>query len=265
MPERQIRVGVQVGQYGISWPDLLATAQDADAMGVDLLFNWDHFFGPGPDSTATHFECWTVLAAWAARTSRIELGPLVSAVGFRNPDLVADMARTIDHVSDGRFLLGLGAGFKARDYAEYGYAFGTPASRIADLSAGLKRVRRRLNLVDPPPRREIPIIIGGGGEQRTLRIVAAHANIWHTFADGSDFARKSDLLDRYCDDVGRDGNEIERAVLVHGDPETVGSPFLELGATLFVVPLAERPMPNLTPVADWLAWRDHHNTERRAR
>lgn len=78
MPQRQIRIAVQVGQYGIPWSALLATARDAEAVGVDLLFNWDHFFGPGPDSSSTHLECWTVLAAWAASTARIELGPLVS-------------------------------------------------------------------------------------------------------------------------------------------------------------------------------------------
>lgn len=228
-------------------------------MGVDLLFNWDHFFPPGPDSEASHLECWTVLAAWAASTSRIELGPLVSAIGYRNPDLLADMARTVDHVSGGRFVLGVGAGFKRRDYDEYGYAFGPPASRIAELAEGLARIRRRLGLLDPPPLRPMPILLGGSGERRMLRVVAEHADIWHTFADGDDFARKSAVLDRYCEEMGRDPGTIERAVLVQGDPFEIGDPFLQLGATLYVVPVSDRPQPSLAHVTEWLAWRDHHN------
>ena len=257
--ERRIRIGVQVAQYGSPWSVLLAAAQEADAMGVDLLFNWDHFFGPGPGSEASHLECWTMLAAWAASTSRIELGPLVSAIGYRNPDLVADMARTIDHVSGGRFILGLGAGFKARDYEEYGYSLGTPASRVFELGKGTARIRRRLAILNPPPLRPIPILIGGSGERRTLRVVAEHADIWHTFADGDDFARKSAVLDRYCEELGRDPDEIERAVLVRGDPIAVGDPLLHLGATLFVVTVEGRPELSLARVVDWLSWRDHRN------
>lgn len=259
MSERRIRIGVQIGQYGAPWSALMAAAEEAESIGVDLLFNWDHFFGPGPESHETHLECWTMLAAWAARTSKIELGPLVSAIGYRNPDLVADMARTIDHVSGGRFVLGLGAGFKVRDYVEYGYPFGTPAQRLTELSDGLTRIRRRLGTLIPPPVRPIPVLIGGSGEQRTLRLVAAHADIWHTFAEGDDFARKSAVLDRYCHQMRRDPTEIERAVLVYGDPCAVGDPLLELGATLFVVPLHDRPVPSLSPAVEWLAWRDRRN------
>jgi probable F420-dependent oxidoreductase len=262
MPARPIRIGAQIGQYGTTWSSLLAAAKDAETMGVDFLCNWDHFFGPGPSSEAAHLECWTVLAAWAASTSRIELGPLVSAVGYRNPDLVADMARTIDHVSGGRFVLGMGAGFKARDYVEYGFPFGTPADRIADLAAGLARIRLRLGRLNPPPTRPMPILVGGGGERRTLRVVAEHASIWHTFADGEEFAHKSAVLDRYCTEIGRNPTEIERSVLVSGDPTEIGDPFLSLGATLFVVPLHDRPQPSLSPVADWLAWRDRQNANR---
>lgn len=228
-------------------------------MGVDILFNWDHFFGPGPDSQESHLECWTVLAAWAASTSSIELGPLVSAIGYRNPDLLADMARTIDHVSGGRFVLGLGAGFKHRDYAEYGYPFGSPSSRINELADGLARIHRRLECLNPPPLRPIPVLIGGSGERRTLRVVAEHADIWHTFADGDEFARKTAVLDRHCLDIHRDPRDIERAVLVQGDPVEQGDPLRRNGATLFVLTLPDRPQPRLGPVAEWLDWRDRHN------
>jgi len=136
-----IRIGLQIPQYGADWPSLLAAAREADALGADALFNWDHFFGPG-DTDVPSFECWTVLAAWAASTTRIDLGPLVNSIGYRNPDLVADMARTLDHVAGGRAILGLGSGFKERDYAEYGYPFGTVADRVSDLERGVPRIRR---------------------------------------------------------------------------------------------------------------------------
>jgi probable F420-dependent oxidoreductase len=258
MPARPIRIAIQVAQYGATWADFLATARKADAMGVDALFNWDHFFGAGPDSDAEHLECWTMLAAWAASTSRIELGPLVSCIGYRNPDLLADMARTIDHVSGGRCILGVGAGFKERDYDEYGYQFGTVSSRLTDLDRGLERIRQRLLVLRPPPVRPIPILVGGSGERRTLRIVARYADIWHTFAEGEAFRRKSMILDGYCRDLGRDPAEIERSVLVAGDPVQVGQPLLELGATLFIVTVGQRPNIDLSEAQSWLRWRDEH-------
>lgn len=243
------------------WAALMETAEEAEAIGTGLLFSWDHFFGPGSDSRDPHFECWTLLAAWAAGTSRIELGPLVSAIGYRNPDLVADMARTMDRLSGGRFVLGLGAGFKVRDYAEYGYDFGTSARRITDLAHGLPRIRERMARLNPPPLRPIPILIGGSSERRTLRVAAEHASVWHTFADGADFARKSSLLDEYCRQIGRNPGEIERAVLVHGDPTATGDPFIAAGATLFVVTADDRPAPNLSHVTDWVRWREHHKEQ----
>lgn len=241
------------------WTTLLDAARDIEALGADVLFNWDHFFGPGTASSEPHFECWTVLAGWAAGTRSIELGPLVSAVGYRNPDLLADMARTVDHISEGRFILGVGAGFKARDYEEYGYPFVPPAARIAELDEGLSRIRRRLGHLNPAPLRPLPVLIGGSGEHRMLRVVAQHADIWHTFAEGVDFERKSALLDTYCRDVGRDPAAIERSVLVAGDPAAVGEPLLALGATLFVVHLPKRPDPQLGSLGAWLTWRDRQN------
>jgi alkanesulfonate monooxygenase SsuD/methylene tetrahydromethanopterin reductase-like flavin-dependent oxidoreductase (luciferase family) len=155
-----IRIGLQVPQYGTDWPSLLAAAREADVLGADALFNWDHFFGPG-DTDVPSFECWTVLAGWAASTTRIKLGPLVNCIGYRNPDLVADMARTLDHIAGGRTILGLGSGFKERDYAAYGYPFGTVADRVSDLARGVadprtaRATQPAAHQADPAPDRPV--------------------------------------------------------------------------------------------------------------
>src|SRR6185437_13343959 len=120
------------------------------------------------------------------------------------PDLLADMARTVDHISDGRLILGGGAGFKEREYAEYGYEFGTPGSRIDDLARSLPRIERRLSLLNPAPTRKIPVLIGGSGEKKMLRVVARHADIWHSFAGGDALARKTKILEGHCAAIGRD-------------------------------------------------------------
>jgi probable F420-dependent oxidoreductase len=254
---KSVRIGLQLPQYGADWPALLDAAREAEALGADALFSWDHFFGPG-DSESPSFECWTTLAGWAASTSHIALGPLVNCIGYRNPDLVADMARTVDHIAGGRTILGLGSGFKRRDYDAYGYSFGSTASRVSDLEHGVSRIRRRMQLLNPPPLRPIPLLIAGSGERRTLRLIAEHADIWHTFADGEDFIRKARVLDDHCARIGRDPAAIERSVLVGGDPWAAGPELVELGITFFIVLVRDL---DLTPVRDWVGWRDHYNAQ----
>jgi probable F420-dependent oxidoreductase len=252
----RIRVGVQIPQCGAEWSAFLAAAQEAEAIGADALFNWDHFFGPG-DSDVASLECWTMLAGWAATTSSIALGPLVSCIGYRNPDLLADMARTVDHIAGGRMILGVGSGFKHRDYEEYGYPFGSVADRVTDLEVGVARIRHRLDRLNPSPLGAMPLLIAGSGERRTLRLVARYANIWHTFAEGEEFTRKSRILDAHCVEIGRDPAEIERSVLVGGDPAASGPELLVQGVSLFIVSVRDL---DLTAARAWIRWRDEART-----
>ena len=123
------------------------------------------------------------------------------------------MARTVDHISGGRLILGLGSGWYPKDYEVYGYEYGTVGSRMKLFADGLQRIQERLGQLKPKPMRQIPILIGGAGEKRTLPLVGTHADIWHSFLDLDTFRRQNDLVEQHAADAGRDGNEIERAVL----------------------------------------------------
>jgi probable F420-dependent oxidoreductase len=227
-------------------------------MGVDILFNWDHFFPLYGESDGEHFESWTELASWAELTSRVEFGALVNCNSYRNADLQADMARTIDHISGGRFIFGTGSGWFERDYDEYGYEFGTVGSRLDDLAEALPRIEARWAKLNPAPIRDIPILIGGAGEKKTLRLVAQYADIWHNFVSAEDLPRKLGILQGHCDAVGRDISEIELSSELSRTSLAEADALRALGATLFTVGL-NGPAYDAEKVRPWLAWRDAQN------
>ena len=251
-----IRIALQLQPQHADYAAIRRTVRDAEDAGVDIIFNWDHFYplyGP-PDGK--HYECWTMLGAWAEQTSRVEFGALVTCNSYRNPELLADMARTVDNISDGRLILGIGSGWFEKDYDEYGYDFGTAGGRLNDLAAALPRIESRWQKLNPPPTRKIPVLIGGGGERKTLRIVAQHADLWHSFSDADTLRRKSDILAQHCKDIGRDSAEIVRSTgTPDGDPAVIAPPLLDAGATLFTIGLGG-PDYDLTKLRRWLAWRD---------
>lgn len=214
------RIGVQLEPQEASIDELRAAWRAADELGVDSIWLWDHFFPLYGDPNANHYEAYALLGAMAVDTSRAEFGALVTCNSYRNPNLLADMARTIHLLSGQRFVLGIGAGWFERDYREYGYDFGTPGTRLRALADSLPVIRERLAKLRPPAP-DLPILIGGGGEKVTLRLVAEHAQAWNSFGPPENFRHKNRVLDEWCERVGREPSEIERTVAVR--PGEIGA------------------------------------------
>src|SRR5690349_10721993 len=205
-----VRVGVQVQPQHADFDGMRAAWREADELGADTIFCWDHFYPLYGEPEGKHFEALTTMASMAEVTERAQVGALVMCNSYRNPELLADAHRTIDHISGGRAIFGIGAGWFQRDYDEYGYEFGTKPSRVADLRRALPRIKDRLGKLNPPPLGPLPLLIGGSGPKVTLKLVAQYADMWHSFGDADDFRRKNEILLEHCQDVGRDPSEIER-------------------------------------------------------
>jgi probable F420-dependent oxidoreductase len=258
MTSRPVRIGVQIQPQHADYQSIRRAAAEAEEIGADILFNWDHFYPLYGEPDGLHFECWTMLAAWAEQTSRAEIGALVTCNSYRNPELLADMARTVDHIGDGRLILGIGSGWFEKDYQEYGYEFGTAGGRLDDLAEALPRIESRLGKLNPAPTRKIPVLIGGGGEKKTLRLVAKHADIWHSFGDAETIERKLGILREHCAAVERDPAEIEVSAGVGGKPAESGQRLLDLGVTMFTVGTGG-PDYDFSALREWVTWRDQVN------
>ncbi|MGH8931688.1 MAG: TIGR03560 family F420-dependent LLM class oxidoreductase [Egibacteraceae bacterium] len=225
-----IRFGVHSGQQYRTFHECLELWQRAEELGYDWISLFDHFRPPlgGPDGPC--FEGTTLLTALAARTKRIRCAILVSAVTWRHPAILASIAATIDHVSEGRLEFGVGAAGPDLGYEQYGIPFPDPEVRLDMLDEVCQVIRslwtrerttfegRYYRLTDAclepkPVQDRLPLLIGGGGERRTLRIVAKHADIWNVLADDLDgYRRKLDVLVGHCATVGRDARDIRRSV-----------------------------------------------------
>jgi probable F420-dependent oxidoreductase len=260
-PSHPIRLAVQIHPQQTSYAATRTAAIEAEERGADVVFNWDHFFPLYDDPDGAHFECWTQLASFAEATKRVKIGALVTCNSYRNPNLLADMARTVDHISGGRVILGIGAGWFARDYDEYEYAFGTAPDRLRALRRDLPIIRRRLDVLNPPPLGDMPILVGGGGERVTLRIAAEHADIWHGFGDASTIAHKRSVLASHCAAVGRDPGDIEISGGIPRDRRgdlRRGEELIAAGATLLTFGIGG-PVYDLSFLDEWVAWRDEKN------
>jgi alkanesulfonate monooxygenase SsuD/methylene tetrahydromethanopterin reductase-like flavin-dependent oxidoreductase (luciferase family) len=238
----EIRYGIALWSQQTPWKPFQDAAEFVDRLGYDTLWTDDHLLADTGYWNQPKFEAWTTLAAWSTVTKRARLGHWVVANTFRNPGLVAKMAITVDHSSNGRAILGIGGGWFAREHDAFGIDFGaTPGQRMDwfDESIGIirallngetithdgPRYRTRDLVVNPPPvQTRLPILIGGSGERKTLRTVANYADMWHTGAPGLDVVRRRvEVLEAHCAAVGRDPALIERCIspgplMIRNDP-----------------------------------------------
>jgi probable F420-dependent oxidoreductase len=235
---RRFKVGVTIHPQQCTISELRDAWRRADDLGVDSIWFWDHFFPLYGNPNGNHFECWSLLAAAAIDTHAPQIGPMVTAIGYRNPDLIAYIAGTIDQLSGGRLVLGLGAGWNERDYEEFGIEFGEARDRVRTLKEALPRIKERIRKLKPGPAGPMPLLIAGGGEKVMLRLVAEHAQMWNALGSPDEFARKSRILDEWCHKIGRDPGEIERTANVSVNSPRDIKEYVDAGLQHFVLRLA---------------------------
>ncbi|MEM8769863.1 MAG: TIGR03560 family F420-dependent LLM class oxidoreductase [Pseudomonadota bacterium] len=225
-----ISLGVHVGQQNMAMDEMRALWRKLDASRVDWISAWDHFYeAPPKGGTEPHFEALATLGALAAETEHARIGCLVFYVGYRNPALLAKAATTLDHISGGRFELGIGAGWHIWEASAYGYPFPDIGTRLDMLEEAAQIIRRMLTeerttfsgihyQVDDascfprPVQDRLPIWIGGVGEKRTLKIVADHADGWNAaYLSPEEFKRVNDVLNVWCEEAEREPKSLKRA------------------------------------------------------
>jgi F420-dependent oxidoreductase-like protein len=229
-PPQPVRVGAAFWVQRTDWPSLREAVVAAEAAGADDLWIDDHLLTDEGDADDPKLEGWSTLAAVAAVTNRARLGLLVAANTFRNPGLTAKIATTVDHISSGRLNLGIGGGWFAEEHEAFGIEFGSGfGERLDRLAESVEIIRRLLDgerfsfdgrfyclhdaLAAPRPvQPHLPILVGGSGPQKTLRIVARHADLWNAYGPPESLTATDAILRERCDEVGRDEAEIERTV-----------------------------------------------------
>jgi len=228
---RGVKLGVLLWSQGTDWASYERSASRVDELGYDSLWTWDHLYAIFGDPYQPIFEGWMSLAAWAKVTKRVQLGLLVGANTFRNPGLVAKLATTLDHLSDGRAALGIGGAWFELEHTAHGIEFGSSAGKRLDWMHEAVGAMRGLldgetvsSAVDGryrfddlrqqplPVQAHLPIMIGGSGEKKTLRTVATYADQWNAMGSVEKLRHKDSVLRAHCEAAGRDPSEIERTV-----------------------------------------------------
>ena len=255
-----IRVGIQIQPQHADFAAMRRAWREADELGVDSIYTWDHFYPLFGNPDGEHYEGVVSLTALAAGTERARIGALVFCNSYRNPQLLADVHRTIDHLSGGRVIFGIGAGWFERDYEEYGYEFGTAPDRLRALGRDLPLMVERLAKLNPPPVGTMPIMIGGGGEKVTLRLVAKHADMWHVFGDLDTYRRKAEILAEHCAKVGRDPATIDHVVGFQGNIASIADELAGAGVAEITIGASGTASGyDLGELRELLAWRDRRN------
>jgi len=215
---------------GQSYTDVLALAEHVERTGWDGIWYADHFMPNADDTSAPWPEAWTTLSALAARVPRLRIGTLVSGNTYRHPAVLAKMAATLDHISDGRVVLGLGAGWQENEHQQYGLDFYDVKERLARLDEACQVIKAlytassanfagdyyqltNASLEPKPVQTPLPLMIGGGGEKVTLRITAQHADEWNVWGTVDILKHKMSVLDAHCERLGRNPNDIQRSAV----------------------------------------------------
>jgi alkanesulfonate monooxygenase SsuD/methylene tetrahydromethanopterin reductase-like flavin-dependent oxidoreductase (luciferase family) len=281
---KPIRFSVALANQNIAWADYRAALLAADALAFETFWTFDHLMPIGGDPDGPCHESYTTMAAFAAMTRRIRIGALVTGAAYRNAALQIKMATQIDVISDGRFDFGIGAGWAEREFRAFDLPFATPKERVGKLRETVELAKRLWTgdphkkvtyegkyvkaydlFLNPQPvqRPRPPILIGGGGEQLTLRVVARHADIWHGFGDLDTLKRKIDLIGEYARGYKRDPDDIAYSTnvsiwvgeppaevlqrlsgsrgnrsLISGDPAAIEArlrEYVDVGITYFIV------------------------------
>ncbi len=209
--------------------EILRSGRRVEQTGWDGLWFADHFLPASGDPTGPIHEVWSTLAALAQATERVRLGPLVCGNTYRNPAVLAKQAVTTDHIANGRLVLGLGAGWQENEHVAYDIAFGSFTDRFQKLEEALQIILEMVGggttsfagthyqmkeaPLSPAPVGKLPILIGGGGEKKTLRMVAQYAQEWNVWAAPELMAHKIGVLDAHCERLGRDPAEIQRSAV----------------------------------------------------
>ena len=232
-------VGVSLRPQYTDWDSMRDAAVAVDQLGFDWLLTSDHLVASDnhePDPDGPIFEAWQLVAAWAAITKRVRIGVMASGVMLRHPALLAKMATTLDHISHGRAICGLGAGWFAQEAEMYGVPWPSTGERLAGMEEAARICRSLFDeqrtthhgqyyrLTDAvaapkPIQAHLPLLIGGGGEGRTMRIAARHADIWNTFGSPASMNRKIALLHRYCTEADRRASSITPTVALMLDAD----------------------------------------------
>ena len=223
-----IKLGANCWNQYTEWADFLTAQQRADGLGYDSLWTWDHLYPIQGSDKGPILECYTAMAAVASATTNATIGLMVGANTFRNPALTAKMITTIDHISDGRAVLGIGAAWFETEHTDFGIPFGeSPGQRLRWLKEALPLMRGMLDGTEPsaageyyaankarnlpaPKQQHLPILVGGGGPKVTLRLTAQYADACNIGGSVEVVAEKDRLLIEHCEAVGRDEQEIER-------------------------------------------------------
>jgi alkanesulfonate monooxygenase SsuD/methylene tetrahydromethanopterin reductase-like flavin-dependent oxidoreductase (luciferase family) len=226
-PDPKVRLSILAWQQYTAWEPLRDLARTVEELGFDAIWTWDHLYPIRGSVEGQIFEGYLVLAGWAAVTERIPMGLMVGAVPFRNPALVAKMVTTLDHMTGGRMIAGMGGAWFEEEHVAYGIEFGPwVGARLDWLDEATTIIRGMLDGTRPsgrrfydtkavinsplPIQRHLPIVIGGSGEKKTLATVARFADIWNVWGDVETIRHKDEVLRRWCAEVGRDPDDIER-------------------------------------------------------